>query len=102
MATLEELLDQIRDIARREQRPVEDVLAAMLHDYEAEREAAADAPAPNREIHERDPLRLIAQAADEFGRGSGDGTISERSREILNRDWADSLARRIRGEDADE
>jgi hypothetical protein len=35
MATLEELLEQVQDIARRENRPVEDVLSTMIRHYES-------------------------------------------------------------------
>src|SRR5688572_10701072 len=35
MATLEELLEQVQDIARRENRPVEDVLLTMIRHYES-------------------------------------------------------------------
>lgn len=92
----EQLAEKFENIARRENRPVDEVVEEALQQY-----ADEHPPAPLEQPQTRNLLLLIAQAADELGEGSKEGDIAERSREILNNEIPEYLMRRMRGDHSD-
>lgn len=85
-----DLLAQLQERAAREKKPVEE-LAITLIWQQIQREYDAS----------RDPLLVIARAAEETGLSSEHGDISERSRELLQTDFPDYLMSRLRKPDND-
>jgi hypothetical protein len=86
----DDLLERLKDIAQNEQKSVEELAASLIEQQIA----------PEYD-ESRDPLLMIARAAEEAGLSSGQGDIAERSREILNTEFPDSLMRRLREQDND-
>jgi len=69
MTTLDELIEKVREIAEREQRPPEDILATMLHDYEA---AQQDSKSAEVDDEIRAFRRKMYARAREYWRKAGD------------------------------
>lgn len=92
---LAELLD---DIAHRESLPVDELIEKALRDYATAVELDKSIAT---ERSNRNPLLVIAEAANELGAGSKEGDISQRSREVLNTDFSEYLMRRTRGDYSD-
>jgi len=83
------LASKIYDIARRENRSVEDVLESLLEERYPQPESD-DKPAPGSFA----ALNWAAQKAG-IGRNAAQTDTSERSREILETEYADYLKRRM-------
>jgi plasmid stability protein len=93
MATVrisESLFKRLQDRAERENRSVDDIAEAIL-----EQQVAYEYRP------ERDPLLLIAAAAEEAGIHSEKGDIAERSRELLTGEIPDYLRKRLNGQEND-
>jgi predicted transcriptional regulator len=88
----DDLLERLKDIAQNEQKSVEELAASLIEQQIT----------PEYD-ESRDPLLMIARAAEEAGLSSGQDDIAERSREILNTEFPDYLMRRLReqGNDAE-
>ncbi|MFN8565581.1 MAG: ribbon-helix-helix protein, CopG family [Anaerolineae bacterium] len=93
----DDLAELLNDVARRENRPVDEIVEEALKQYAEEHLP----PSASEQPQTRNLLLLIAQAADELGEGSKEGDIAERSREILNNDIPEYLMRRMRGDYSD-
>ena len=81
----DDVFAQLEEKALEEQKPVEEIAAALLEE--------------NLQYHyheDRDPFLLVAKAAEEAGLHSEHGDISERSRELLQTDFPDYLTHRLR------
>jgi hypothetical protein len=78
------LARQLQEIARRENRSVDEVLESLLAQYTPNQ---GDKSSP-------DPLLMMADAARKFGLRSGRSDISSRSREILSSEWPEYLKHR--------
>ncbi len=77
MATLkisEALMGRLQDIAERRKRSVEEIAESALEKF-------ADS-SESRESDYKDPLLMIAEAADELGLSSGRSDISSNFREV--------------------
>jgi hypothetical protein len=87
----DELANRLRQIAQQENRPLDAVLRSMLDSY-------APSPQPSNW-----PLEMARMAeADTSITWTDDSTdISERSREILENDFADYLLKRLSGDERD-
>lgn len=80
---------RLLDIARRESRPVEAVLESLLEHYEPTAPIVEDEPQPGT-------FAALAAAARRANLSSPEPVdTSERSREILNTEYADYLKRRM-------
>lgn len=79
----EGLMDYLQKQALRERKAVEDVAIELLEQH-----------IPEYDMN-RDPLLMIAKAADEAGLSSLHGDLSMRSREILENDFPDDLTRSL-------
>ena len=90
----EELARKLNELAARENRPVEEVLEALVK----ERRPFSEAIAENRPVTPN-PLLLIAQAADQLGDSSELGNLSEMSREILRLEFPQYLVERLQQQD---
>ncbi len=88
----DELFEQLREIAETEGRSTDEITEALIRDYVTSHKAAETMRAATR-----DPFLLIAQAADELGASSGNGSVADLSREILTLEFAEYLKRRITG-----
>lgn len=84
----EKIAWRLLDIARREKRSVESVLESLLEDYEPS--TSEDEPQPGT-------FAALLKAAQEarIGVDSEPTNTSEKSREILNTEYADYLKRRM-------
>ncbi len=98
----ETLWRHLQEIARQEQRPVDEIAGAILRRYAMAR-VPPPSPATPVDIEEdtKDLFLLIARSADELGETSEKGDISERSREILHTEYPEHLMRRLREQDSD-
>jgi hypothetical protein len=75
------LARQLRELAQRENRSVDEVMASLLAQY-----------TPNQgNSLSKDPLLTLADAARKFDLRSSRSDISSRSREILNSEWPEHL-----------
>ena len=88
------LANRLRDLAQRENRSVADVLETMIEQYEPAAEPETEEMAEN-------PLLLMVQMAEEANLPFSETDVAERSREILNTEYADYLLKRMRGNDAE-
>ena len=93
----QELLEILEDVAKREYRSLSEVVENALKNFAQEHRSP-----PHNDTTNGEPLLMIAEAANQLGLGSGKDDISERSRDILKSNFADDLARRMRGENEDE
>jgi hypothetical protein len=84
MATLDDLLEKVREIAEREQRPVEAVLTSMLRDYQA---AALPAVSDQGEAEIRAFRRKMYDKARDYWRQVGDGEKAALSDEELDAEF---------------
>lgn len=94
MATLrisESLFKRLQVRAEQENRSVDDIAESIL-----ERQVTYEYRP------ERDPLLLIASAAEEAGISSEKGNLAERSRELLTNEIPDYLRKRLDGQGDDE
>jgi len=85
----ESLARKLRELAERQHRSPEEVLAELIE--ESYSVAAQSAEGANRE----NPLLKMAEQAEKLGLSSGRSDISERSREILNEEFPRYLKDRI-------
>jgi vacuolar-type H+-ATPase subunit H len=93
----EHLVRQLKEIAEREHRSVDDVVETMIEQYQPSvGEAKEDTS------NEESGLWVLAKTAQELGLSSGQSNISERSREILNTEYPEYLMRRRRGQYDDD
>jgi len=86
----EKIAWRLLDIARREKRSVESVLESLLEDYESNGQVEEGEPQPGT-------FAALLKAAQEarIGVDSEPTDTSEKSREILNTEYADYLKRRM-------
>jgi metal-responsive CopG/Arc/MetJ family transcriptional regulator len=82
----QELLEILEDVAKREHRSLSEVVESALKNFAQEHSAQ-----PPNDTTKGYPLLMIAEAANQLGIGSGEGDISERSRDILKANFADDL-----------
>ena len=93
----------LSDLARRENRPIEEIVELALRRYAiAHRFPTKQTESPEESQEDEHPFLVIARAADELGENSKEGNISERMREILATEFPEYLMRRMRGDYADE
>jgi hypothetical protein len=86
----EDVFAQLEEKALEAQKPIEEIAAALLEEN-----------LQYRYDENRDPFLLVAKAAEEAGIQSEHGDVSERSRELLKKDFPDYLTNRLR-EQGDE
>lgn len=85
-----DLAEKIEEIAVREQRSVEEVLARMVEQY-----AVRDAPPSDAAgVPPRGTLARLAYEALRGGFDSGDPDLVDKSREILNTEFPNHLSKR--------
>ena len=87
----DEIAERLRQIARQEGRPLEAVLRSMLESYPGSPKASAW-PLVMANMTEADSDIVWNEYAPD---------LSERSREILDREFADYLTRRLRDDGGD-
>ncbi len=87
------IADRLREIAERDNRSVEDVIANLLEQFELQH---TDTPDPNEtEVPPAGTLAALAKVAREVRFKTDQSDISERSREILNTEYAQYLLDRM-------
>jgi hypothetical protein len=91
MVIPEHLAQQLRAIAERENRPVEEVLAEALRQYAS----PSDEASPDEIAPPPGTLARFAYEARKAGFRSGVSDTSERSREILETEFGDYLTRKM-------
>lgn len=88
----QEIIQRLEAIAQRENRSPEDVVASLLEHYTPLRTSDEDEIIPGT-------LAELARAAQRANLRSGISDTSERSREILNTEFADYLLQRMQEQD---
>jgi hypothetical protein len=89
----EELAVRLRRLAENENRALEAVLSDFVSERQHKDEQTSNVVAADKMV--KDPLLLIAQAADDLGDHSESGNIAEFSREVLTLEYAEHLKRRL-------
>lgn len=96
-----ELAEKLREVAKRENRSVEAVLETMLKDYPIETKIASVDERQDAEIPPPGTLARLAYEAEKLDFHSGHRDIAERSREILDDEFADYLLKRMKGDNGE-
>lgn len=86
------IADRLREIAERDNRSVEDVIANLLEQFELQH---TDTPDPNETEVPPRSLAAFEKVAREMRFKTDQSDISERSREILNTEYAQYLLDRM-------
>ncbi len=87
----ENLAEQLQHFAELENRSVNEVLEKMIATYKPEIEQLDTAP---------NPFLIMLEMAEEANLPFSEDNITERSRKILNTEYADYLLKRMHGDDA--
>ena len=97
-----DLYRRLESIARNEKRSVDEVVQASLKQYVSAHSSGDEQAELDSAAQERNPLLMIAAAAEALGDQSSDGTVSARSREILENEFPEYLMNRLRNQDAED
>jgi hypothetical protein len=86
------LIAELQELAERTQRPVGELLKSMIEQYKSNEP---------QEEPEGDPLLRLWEKAKNVKLEFSEHNVSERSREILETEYADYLLSRMRRDDAE-
>lgn len=91
-----QIADRLRAIAERENRSVEQIIEELLSNYQS---PITETHQPSKTINPDNPLlgtlAALAAAGRRMNFQSGENDVSERSREILNTEYAEYLLSRM-------
>ena len=97
-----QIADRLRAIAERENRSIEQMLAVLLNRFESiGKPPMDDSMTVPDEVPPERTLSAFAKVVREMGVETGQTDIVDRSREILNTEYADHLHARMKLEDED-
>lgn len=92
-----ELLQRASKLAAEEDRALDDVISSALRQYVLSRSyQGKPMDLPDVKTNTKNPLLLIAHGAEALGELATEHNVSERSRDILNAEFADSVNHGLR------